>query len=551
MTARVVQKLYSTQILLVQNGAKHSNEVYFRRIDQTIDAWVRRQLTPEEREEYARRISFDDFNRRSCFVFRHEGRRLVASQVLVTEKLMCHGLTVRRYVPSSFKEAICDAYIETSLCIEASKIKNDGSVHFSIAVRFVHEPIRGFYPSKIYEPVEPELVNLLLADPITRGEFVQIIQDREDYPVDLPKISYPIDNDYTLSTPEARRNFIAQLTDPLRPICLVVVFGRGWKCNYAVRKLALKLYSKACVYHVEKLTGDLKSAFEKAIPEVNLTENMRERTCRVFFPLGPYMSVDWANPSYRLSLFNVGPVIQYIKKGCFACFDIGKLGWRKDDYDVFETKRRLREERKEESKIAAALEVAEHRETCEKIIFQCKEEIDYLKLANMDYQTEVSRLEDENRSLNQQLSRQNARVASFEAARADVLANSAIKFPENLEMFPGEVRAHVLAAIEKGRQGVSPTKQVRKSKILEEVLKANPKSNILAERRNAVKNLIANSGAPDKALFRALERLGISKVAGNEHFKVEFAGIPVTLAKTPSDWRAAKNSVSTMINSYF
>ena len=58
MTARVVQKLYSTQILLVQNGAKHSNEVYFSRIDQTIDAWVRRQLTPEEREEYARRITF-------------------------------------------------------------------------------------------------------------------------------------------------------------------------------------------------------------------------------------------------------------------------------------------------------------------------------------------------------------------------------------------------------------------------------------------------------------------------------------------------------------
>lgn len=28
MTVRVVQKLYSTQILLVQNGAKHSNEVY-------------------------------------------------------------------------------------------------------------------------------------------------------------------------------------------------------------------------------------------------------------------------------------------------------------------------------------------------------------------------------------------------------------------------------------------------------------------------------------------------------------------------------------------
>lgn len=551
MASKVAEELYSTQILLVQKGSKHSNEVYFREIDQLIFDWIRKELPSVALPNFDKEITFNDFHRKPCFVFRRGALRLVASQVLETQNLICHGLTIRIPVASNFKDGVDDAYLETSLCIETSKIATDGCVHFSIAGWFVKEPIRDFYPSQCFEPVMPRIVNDILAHPHTSGEFVQIIRDKEDYPNPLPRVRYPIDDNRPLSDENARRDFLAQLTDPLRPVCLIVVFGRGWKCGYATRRLAAKLYSKACVYHIEELTDDLRSAFEAAVPGINLDRMMRFGVCRVFFPLGQYMPDDWANPMYRLKLFRINDVVQRVKKGCFASFHIGKLGWREDDYDVYDSKCKLQKRRKEEAAIESAIEEAEHREMCDGLIGSLKEDVKVLDLELMDAKTEINTLKETNQCLNTQISKMSAKIAAFESDRANALANSGIKFPTEVEAFTGEIREHVLSAIENGRKGFTKKEYARKHRILEEVLKVNPRSDALVARHNEVKRILSTENRPDEGFFNALAKIGIVKVSEEKHYKVEFEGIPMTLAKTPSEWRGAKNAVSQMNNLYF
>lgn len=551
MASKVAEELYSTQIMLVQKESKHSNEVYFREIDQLIYEWLRKELPKTALPAFDKEITFNDFHRKPCFIFRRGAQRLVASQVLETQKLICHGLTIRIPVASNFKDGVNDAYLETSLCIETSKIATDGCVHFSIAVWFIKEPIRDFYPSAPIDPRMPRIVNDILANPHTSGEFVQIIRDKEVYAEPLPVVRYPIDDNRPLTDENARRDFIAQLTDPLRPICLVVVFGRGWKCNYATRRLAAKLYSKACVYHIEDLTADLRETFRQAVPGIDLDRDFRDGVCRVFFPLGQYVPDDWANPTYRLKLFHINDVVQRVKKGCFASFHIGKLGWREDDYDVYDTKCKLQKERKEEAVIESALEEAEHRETCDGIIGGLKEDVKVLNLELMDAKTEIESLRASNQDLNSRISKMSSRIAAFEADRVDALANSGIKFPTELEAFTGEIREHVISAIENGRKGFTKKEYARKHRILEEVLKVNPRSDVLVSRHAEVKRILSTENRPDDGFFNALAKLGIVKVSEEKHYKVEFEGIPMTLAKTPSEWRGAKNAVSQMNNLYF
>lgn len=558
--AHFESKIYSTQMLLLQKAARHSNIVYYREIDKTIYEWVKTELPRELHSSFEKNVPFDDFHRKESRIIRHNGRRIYASQTLETERLICHGLTVRRYVPSCFKRDVEDAYFETSLCIEADKKAKDGCVHFSISVSFFHEPIRGFYPSKSYEPVMPELVNMLLAGPNNRAEFVQTVFKSDGKESSIPRppiVKYIVDDSRTMRDEDVRRDFIAQLSDPLRPVCLVVVFGAGCLARYMMNRLALKLFSKACVYHIETLTPNIKEALEREVLGIDVDRDMKEGVCRVFFPLGPYMREDWANPRYPIRLFRINDIVQLIKKGCFASFAIGDLMWRKDDYDVYKTRKRLHESRKEESSIEAAFAVAEHQDTCEKIIAVRDKKITHLEREKMNLEAERQQLIEENAKCKADLSRANARVAALEAVSVRLnsktrVVNVQLELQKGEIYYPDELRDAILHTLQRGVSSLNS--DGRYVVLIRDVLRNNSKSDFETRIESRLKTVLLGNKNVQRGDLAALEELGFQYVSGNKHHQIAFMGderLMYTIGKTPSDRCSARNCISDILKRLF
>ena len=120
------------------------------------------------------------------------------------------------------------------------------------------------------------------------------------------------------------------------------------------------------------------------------------------------------------------------------------------------------------------------------------------------------------------------------------------------EVFDGEVREQMLAALGEAQVAARQGGRERRARILESVLAENPPSGELERRRGELKQILKNAGGfTDAGTLAALERLGIRTISGHKHWKLQYADIRLPMAKTPSDYRSAQNCATDMANRFF
>ena len=143
---------------------------------------------------------------------------------------------------------------------------------------------------------------------------------------------------------------------------------------------------------------------------------------------------------------------------------------------------------------------------------------------------------------------QSAAPAPVQEARIEGL----LKPPATLEVFPGEVREHILAVLSEGLEAAQSSERERRASVLEDVLAANKPGSELERRRRELKQIIKDTGSfVDARTIAALEKLGFKCVSGNKHWKLDYANVRIPISKTPSDHRAALNTATDIANRCF
>ena len=134
----------------------------------------------------------------------------------------------------------------------------------------------------------------------------------------------------------------------------------------------------------------------------------------------------------------------------------------------------------------------------------------------------------------------------------EVRVQGLLKHPKTGEVFNGEVREHVLAALSEAQEAAGQSGRERRAKVLEDVLAANAPVGELELRRAELKQIIKDTGSfVDARTIAALEKIGFKCVSGNKHWKLDFADIRIPISKTPSDYRSALNTATSIANMCF
>ena len=124
--------------------------------------------------------------------------------------------------------------------------------------------------------------------------------------------------------------------------------------------------------------------------------------------------------------------------------------------------------------------------------------------------------------------------------------------PKTEEVFAGEVREHVLAALADAQEAASQSVRERRARILADVLAANVPTGELERRRGELRQIIKDTGSfVDARAISDLERIGFKCVSGNKHLKLDYANVRIPISKTPSDRRAAMNTATSIANNCF
>ena len=127
-----------------------------------------------------------------------------------------------------------------------------------------------------------------------------------------------------------------------------------------------------------------------------------------------------------------------------------------------------------------------------------------------------------------------------------------LKPPATAEVFPGEVREHILAVLSEGLEGAQSSERERRAAVLEDVLSANKPGSELERRRRELKQIIKDTGSfVDARTIAALEKIGFKCVSGNKHWKLDYANVRIPISKTPSDRRGAQNTATDIANRCF
>ncbi len=105
--------------------------------------------------------------------------------------------------------------------------------------------------------------------------------------------------------------------------------------------------------------------------------------------------------------------------------------------------------------------------------------------------------------------------------------------PATAEVFPGEVREHILAVLTEGLEAAQSSERERRAAVLEDVLAANKPGSELERRRAKLKQIIKDTGSfIDSRTIAALEKIGFKCVSGNKHWKLDYANVRFPMSKT-------------------
>ena len=134
----------------------------------------------------------------------------------------------------------------------------------------------------------------------------------------------------------------------------------------------------------------------------------------------------------------------------------------------------------------------------------------------------------------------------------DVRVTGLLKPPTTAEVFSGEAREHVLAALSEAQEAAGQSGRERRAKVLEDVLAANASAGELERRRAELRQIIKDTGSfIDARAISSLEKIGFRCVSGNKHWKLDYADIRIPISKTPSDYRSALNTATSIANMCF
>ena len=117
------------------------------------------------------------------------------------------------------------------------------------------------------------------------------------------------------------------------------------------------------------------------------------------------------------------------------------------------------------------------------------------------------------------------------------------------EAFPGELREMLLTVLSDARDAARQSTRERRAAVLDAVLAANHPTGELDRRRAELKQILKDAGYFTDP--HALEDIGFKLVSGRNHWKLEYAGVRMPIAKTPSDYRANLNMAADMANRCF
>ena len=120
------------------------------------------------------------------------------------------------------------------------------------------------------------------------------------------------------------------------------------------------------------------------------------------------------------------------------------------------------------------------------------------------------------------------------------------------EVFPGELREMVIAALADALAAAAQSGRERRAAVLSELLAANRSSGELERRRAALKQALKDAGYfTGGGTLKELEALGFKLISGRNHWKLEYGNVRSPIAKTPSDYRSLRNSASEIANRCF
>ena len=120
------------------------------------------------------------------------------------------------------------------------------------------------------------------------------------------------------------------------------------------------------------------------------------------------------------------------------------------------------------------------------------------------------------------------------------------------EIFQGEVREMVVAALSDACETARQSTRERRGAVLAAVLAANPSSGELESRRSELKQILKDAGGfTDASTLSALERIGFRCISGKKHWKLEYGNVRMPMSKTPSDYRSQLNAAADIANRCF
>ena len=177
------------------------------------------------------------------------------------------------------------------------------------------------------------------------------------------------------------------------------------------------------------------------------------------------------------------------------------------------------------------------------------------RAARQSAEVERDRLRGEVLRLRNELEEMQTAPSAEAAAPApvqEVRVQGLLRQPKTDEVFNGEVREHVLAALSEARDAAGQSGRERRAKVLGDVLAANVAAGELERRRTELKQIIKDTGSfVDARTIAALEKIGFKCVSGNKHWKLDYANVRIPISKTPSDRRAALNTATDIANRCF